>query len=263
MTEKPLFSIIIPTYKRPELLALAVQSVLAQGEEGFEILVIDDDSAACSPSFLAPVRYYKASDMHKKGANACRNLGLARAQGEYLIFLDDDDLLAPGALHGLKPHLFAIRPDVLLGKAERFGDASGTLMPVKPSLKALLNGGVKWFLSASCWRREFLMEYQLRFDEDLQNSQEWLFHVRTLLCRPRMELVNVLLTSIRVHGANRSWQVNALYLHHQAKARRKAAWALCMNGRPFLAILSLVRSLPYRLAWLKHVLRTIPLSTFL
>ena len=255
MTAHPLFSIIIPTYQRPNLLHQAVDSVRMQGLSKAEILVVDDDPSGGRLHLPSMVQYVRRPDTLPKGANACRNLGMEMAKGNYLIFLDDDDLLAPGLLARLERFLIKARPDVIIGDAERFGDASGNLAVAMPSLSQVVSGQAKWLLSASCWKREFLCNKHLAFDNDLQNSQEWLFHIRALLARPDLEIMDVLFTSIRVHRKNRSWQVNTNYLHHQAKARRKAAWALLSKGRIALAVQCLARGLRYRGAWLKHVFR--------
>jgi glycosyltransferase involved in cell wall biosynthesis len=86
----PLFSIIIPTYDRPEFLKQAVESVLNQTIEDFECLIIDDagsiQAESPSDSRFKVIRHVKNS-----GEPAARNTGLRNAQGRYVTFLDDDD----------------------------------------------------------------------------------------------------------------------------------------------------------------------------
>lgn len=98
-TESVLLTIVIPTYQRPELLAKAVQSALAQKLEGFpaaaiEVLVVDD----CSPKpVVLPVqprlRLLRLSC--NQGGAAARNEGARAAKGRYVTYLDDDDRLLP------------------------------------------------------------------------------------------------------------------------------------------------------------------------
>jgi succinoglycan biosynthesis protein ExoM len=115
-------SVVIPTYRRPEDLARAIDSVLAQqGVAGsFEIVVIDNDPdgsaqpivraiAAQSP---VPVRY-----VHEKrpGISHARNTGVARATGRYLAFLDDDEEAAPDWLAQFFTTLQKFGADAVVG----------------------------------------------------------------------------------------------------------------------------------------------------
>lgn len=93
---KPLVSVIITTHNRAELVFEAVQSVLEQTYENIEVIVIDNESIDNTREKLERldrrVRY-----VHKKNEGACkaRNVGIALAQGEYIGFLDSDDLYLP------------------------------------------------------------------------------------------------------------------------------------------------------------------------
>jgi hypothetical protein len=92
-------SVIIPTYNRPELLRVAVESVLAQTYPAVEIIVVDDGSTDDTTSMMAQyagrVTYIRQAN---EGVEAARNRGIQAASGEYMTFLDDDDLLLPTKL---------------------------------------------------------------------------------------------------------------------------------------------------------------------
>jgi glycosyltransferase involved in cell wall biosynthesis len=82
----PRFSVIIPTCDRPELLAKAVGSVMAQRFDDFELIIVNDGHA--------PVENDGAVVINTggyRGHVVARNLGLAKARGEFIAFLDDDD----------------------------------------------------------------------------------------------------------------------------------------------------------------------------
>ncbi|MCC6966207.1 MAG: glycosyltransferase family 2 protein [Nitrospira sp.] len=95
-SERPLVSVVIPTYKRAYLLRKAIVSALAQEEAGelfqMEIIVVDD----CSPDDTAqvvaefPAVQYLRLDQNR-GASGARNAGIKRAKGKYIALLDDDD----------------------------------------------------------------------------------------------------------------------------------------------------------------------------
>jgi glycosyltransferase involved in cell wall biosynthesis len=94
------FSVVIPAYNAAETLAEAVDSVLAQTLQDFEIIVVDDgssdDTAAVAASFEDQrVRLYSQPNA---GPSAARNRGIAHATGEYVSLLDSDDLLLPDYL---------------------------------------------------------------------------------------------------------------------------------------------------------------------
>jgi GT2 family glycosyltransferase len=95
----PLVSVIIPTYNRWPLVGAAVESVLAQSFKDFELIVIDDGSTDGTAQKLGKygtcLRLY--SQM-RSGVSAARNLGVKKARGRYLAFLDSDDLWRPEKL---------------------------------------------------------------------------------------------------------------------------------------------------------------------
>lgn len=100
-TPPPFFTVVIPTYKRPDMLAEAIQSVLAQTFTDFELFVIDDHSpdntADVVASFTDPRLHYLLNE-RSKGASGARNTGIFRARGQWIAFQDDDDIWLPDKL---------------------------------------------------------------------------------------------------------------------------------------------------------------------
>lgn len=98
--DAPFFSIVIPTHNRPGLLSRAVDSVLASGRQDVEIIVVNDGSGVSYQEFVESynnkLRYQEKSV--SSGAASSRNLGVSLANGEWVVFLDDDDELAAGYL---------------------------------------------------------------------------------------------------------------------------------------------------------------------
>lgn len=98
---KPLVSIIIPTYNRAHLIKETIDSVLAQTYMNWECIIIDDRSNDATKAILDE---YSTIDNRfiiickpielKQGASVSRNFGLKLARGEYIQFLDSDDILA-------------------------------------------------------------------------------------------------------------------------------------------------------------------------
>jgi glycosyltransferase involved in cell wall biosynthesis len=94
-----LFSVVMPTYNRAPFLQRTLESVLAQECRDFEIIVVDDGStdATCQVlgSFGDKIRLFHQKN---RGPGAARNLGAANARGDYLAFIDSDDLWFPWTL---------------------------------------------------------------------------------------------------------------------------------------------------------------------
>lgn len=111
MSAKPLLSIVIPTYNYADVLPRAVESVIAQMNAlPSELIVVDDGSTDTTPQVteqlqtLHPARF-RVVRKRNGGASSARNVGIREALGDYLLFLDADDELAPDALTALREHL--------------------------------------------------------------------------------------------------------------------------------------------------------------
>ncbi|MFB6150293.1 MAG: glycosyltransferase family 2 protein [Haloarculaceae archaeon] len=112
----PTVTVVIPTYNRAEVLPRAVDSVLAQSYEDFELLVVDDGSTDRTAAALAAYddpRLRVVTHGDNRGANAARNTGIAEASGEYVAFLDSDDSWAPEKLERQLDRLLAAGDDAV------------------------------------------------------------------------------------------------------------------------------------------------------
>jgi glycosyltransferase involved in cell wall biosynthesis len=91
----PLISVIIPTYNRAKFVCEAINSVLRQSYDDFEILVVDDGSNDNTHEKLSgygnKIRLIK---QERKGVSSARNRGITEAEGKYIAFLDSDDLFS-------------------------------------------------------------------------------------------------------------------------------------------------------------------------
>lgn len=139
MTET-LVSVIIPAYNYAETLPRAVNSVIAQlGEAQAELLVIDDGSTDATPQVLEQLQaehagLFRALRKPNGGLSSVRNRGIEEARGQYLIFLDADDEMAPGALAAVTRHV-ASHPETRLvigGHWSVFPDGRRVQHAVKP-----------------------------------------------------------------------------------------------------------------------------------
>jgi glycosyltransferase involved in cell wall biosynthesis len=98
----PKVSVVIPTHNRAAVLPRAIDSVLVQTDSDLEVLVVDDhssdDTRRVVAAYTDPRVCYIEQDAGTRGVAAARNLGLRKASGEFVAFLDDDDEWFPEKL---------------------------------------------------------------------------------------------------------------------------------------------------------------------
>ena len=176
----PRVSVIIPTYNRAAMVQEAVASVLAQSYRDFELLVVDDASTDGTLKTLAAFagKIRVLSRPSRGGVSAARNTGIAAAQGEWLAFLDSDDLWLPGKLARQMAFMEA-NPSLLLSQTEETWVRRG--VRVNPPLTHRKEGG-RIFLrslerclvspSAVVLHRQ-LFEAHGGFDEDLPAAEDY------------------------------------------------------------------------------------------
>ena len=106
MNSKPLVSAIIIFFNSEKFFKEAIESVFAQTYENWELLLVDDGSTDCSTEialryseqYPEKVRYLEHEGHQNRGMSATRNLGVHHAKGEYIAFLDADDIWLPQKL---------------------------------------------------------------------------------------------------------------------------------------------------------------------
>jgi glycosyltransferase involved in cell wall biosynthesis len=125
-------SVIIPTYNRAHFVGLSIDSALQQTHPPLEVIVVDDgstdDTAAALASYADRIRVFRQPN---SGAPSARNLGAANASGDYLAFLDSDDLWYPEKLER-QLQRFDAEPELGLVHCgmESFDDATGRVLEV-------------------------------------------------------------------------------------------------------------------------------------
>jgi glycosyltransferase involved in cell wall biosynthesis len=192
-------SVIVPTKNRKTLLASTLDSVRAQTWPRWEALVVDDGSDDGTQAFVNDLSLQDARirllprKSSRGGGNRCRNQGLAESGGEFVLFLDSDDLLLPHTLAG-RVNFLCERPvlDFAVFQAEAFKTTPGDLRLVfnvdtpEHDIDRLLRLDIPWQTSGPLWRRRAL-ERLGGWDERLSSWQDWEFHLRALCLGLRYE----------------------------------------------------------------------------
>ncbi len=128
----PLISVVIPTYNRERFLVSAIDSILAQTLQDFELLIVDDASTDGTADLLAKLavkdnRIKILRTSVNSGCNVARNLGFLHVRGHYVALLDDDDVAMPRRLEKTVAKLDA-EPNLGVACTQyRFIDGSGCL----------------------------------------------------------------------------------------------------------------------------------------
>lgn len=135
MPDSPFLGIVIPTVNREKLLQRSLDSVLAQAYADFEVIIVD---SASTDGTREVVRDYAARDARvrliteevRRGVCPARNLGVDASSATWVVFLDSDDELAPGALELIAERAKAAEPEVaLLRFSCRWDDGSVSPFP--------------------------------------------------------------------------------------------------------------------------------------
>ncbi|MBS4012375.1 MAG: glycosyltransferase, partial [Bacteroidetes bacterium] len=123
----PFISICIPTYNRAEFIEEAIQSVLEQNYDNFEIVIVDDGSTDNTRQIVESIDSNKIRYYYKKhsGAPDTRNKCIKHSHGEFLLWLGDDDLLDKYALSSYYDYLKQYPSiDVIYGQLQSFGKSN-------------------------------------------------------------------------------------------------------------------------------------------
>ena len=181
--EKPLFSLITPTYNtRPEWLAEAALSLLNQSFTNWEWCIVDDGSANRQTKKMLELLSGASSRLRvefatNRGISAATNQALDLAQGDYVCFLDHDDLLHWSALEAMAEKLRE-GYDVVYSDEDKLDDAAGELVEpfFKPAWSPEYFRGVMYVGHLLCLRREIARK--TRFDSAFDGVQDFEFMLR-------------------------------------------------------------------------------------
>ena len=234
-------SIIIPCYNSAAFLRACMDSVLAQTMEDFEAILIDDGS---KDETLAVARAYAVKDarvrvlaQENRGVAAARNLGLEQARGEWVTFVDSDDLLPADALHTMLSGA-GEGVDMVVCAHETF-DENGTLETVIPqtrwmdrrgeaqrraaALRLIEGDSVLNIMCCKLHRRTLIEREGLRLQAGVRIAEDALFNLEAVLCGRAIAYVNRVAYRYRMHGAS------AMHAQAAGEMQRHRLWLIAMR----------------------------------
>jgi glycosyltransferase involved in cell wall biosynthesis len=173
------FSIIIPTYNRGERIKNTLLSALNQDYENYEVIVVDDGSTDNTEEVIKAFTNPKLSCYKKKNAEraTARNYGADRAKGDYITFLDSDDILYPFFLSIANEALEKNNYPSFLHLGYELKRENGTILAIVDSIKSnstdfLIHGNPLSCIGAVIKREDFL-RYKFNEDRRLTLSEDW------------------------------------------------------------------------------------------
>lgn len=179
-------SVVIPVFNAGGTLARAVDSCLSQGACVAEIILVDNNSTDGSAAIINQLcgAHPQLISSHKQpvqGASAARNLGVQKASGEWIQFLDADDELLPGKIDR-QINLTTKQTDWIMGTGLlRNPDGSERKLRLNPDpWRGVVHGGGLGDMNSSLFARAKLMALGC-FREDLVNGEDMDLYVRLLL----------------------------------------------------------------------------------
>jgi glycosyltransferase involved in cell wall biosynthesis len=177
-------------YNKVKLISETIDSVLNQTYNNWELIIVDDCSIDGSQQLIKSTykdaRVLLIEQSENRGANYCRNIGLKQSRGQYLMFLDADDVLANNCLEKrLKTanqysssNLLIFSMGVFLKKV---GDDSRTWIPrTTDPLNDFLQHKLPWSILQPFWKSDFIKELG-GFDTDFKRLQDVELNTRALL----------------------------------------------------------------------------------
>lgn len=211
-------SVILPCYNAEPYLSACLDSLLGQSMRDFEVIFVDDGSRDGS---LALARRYAERDKRiqvfaqaNQGVSAARNLGLAQARGEWVTFVDGDDIVPGDALEILLSGA-AENVDVVVCPHETF-DERGRVQPVWPdtrwyrkkgelkkraaALRLIEGDCVLNIMCGKLIRRAMLEREQIQLVPGLKMAEDALFNLEAVLCARDIAYVHRIAYQYRLHS---------------------------------------------------------------
>jgi glycosyltransferase involved in cell wall biosynthesis len=242
MTSPPKVSVVIPIKGRPKLFELTARSLMEQTYPHWEAVVVDDGSSADEFKLIGqtagrdPRMRLMRNPRPLRGASACRNAGLAASLGEYIVFLDGDDALAPSCLQR-RVEVMKSNPkiDFAVFSTSIFRAIPGDTrlfwnqFTSENDLDRFLRFDVPWHTSGPIWKRNSL-EQKSPWDERVRSAQDWEFHIRAIAAG---------LSYIKVAEPDSFWRISEAGSITSSWANRRY---VCNRVRLFKRVIAVLRS---------------------
>lgn len=227
MNQAARISVIIPAYNAERFVAAAIESVLAQDLAAHEIIVVNDGSTDATATIAAKFPLVRLHSTHQQGAGAARNAGVRASSGDFLAFLDADDLWEREKL-SLQVRAFQSESELeaVFGHALEFVEGAASREEVGRAMPAPVPGTI--LITRAAFERIGWFDAA----PEAREGADW--YLRAVENSLRMQMLSEVVYRRRVHGQNRSIvQPNGSGYLHAIKAsldRRRRSGLLPRNA---------------------------------
>jgi len=218
-----LVSIIIPCYNAENYIKKTIDSVLCQTYQNFEIIIVNDGSTDSSSKIIKTVKDGRIHlvEQKNKGVSYSRNNGIYLAKGEFIVFLDADDLLDPSFLEKRvfrlsKSAAIACASSVILidDKGNKIAKNKNYFAANKTSQILEFNDEIVTCPSSYLFKAEFLKKNNFTFNKNLQSSADKYFLLEVLK-QGEIELINDSPMYYRILNESMSHKITTTLLKDQ------------------------------------------------
>lgn len=215
----PKITVVIPCYNQADFLKETVESVINQSYTNWECIIVNDGSTDNSQDVIDGLckidNRIKCHTQQNKGLSASRNVGLDLSCGEYIQFLDADDIILPTKLErqleqfdiNLNLDISICRFRYFIGKQSNQYDNSFNLHKYDFSLNSFLyKWGVKFSFPPVCYflKKEFLIKNGILFNDNLRACEDWYFLIEAIVKGGVLQECPENLALYRMHDNNMS-----------------------------------------------------------
>lgn len=212
-----LVSIIIATYNRAELLSETIISVIEQSYINWECIIVDDGSTDNTNEIVANfiqkdkrIRYFNRPKNIPKGPNGSRNYGIEKSIGSYIMSLDSDDWILPEHLEE-KVKIFksnleieaVLSKTIMVNNSKEIIEKENRTKLSDNLLEDFIILKVSWYMHDIMWKRSFL-HGKILYNENLLKWLDRDFHIRRLVEKPNIFLIDKYLSLYRIHKNSNS-----------------------------------------------------------
>ena len=193
-----MISIIIPTYNNSNQLLKTIDHVLLYNADDYEIIIIDDASTDDTESEIdklknSKIKYFKQP--HNAGVTLARIEGIKKSSGEYIAFLDDDDVWLNNKLKKqldvmMKKKLDFIMSDYIINDMIDNTSYKKSLREFAIDFKANIIKNPGPFFQCCLFKKDFLVDHIDKFDQNSEPSEDWDFFISIAKSNPRVDNIN-------------------------------------------------------------------------
>ncbi|WP_300673873.1 glycosyltransferase family 2 protein [Soonwooa sp.] len=255
LNNENLVSIIIPNYNRASLIGETLESIISQTYHNWECIIVDDGSTDNSLEVIAQfaakdsrIKLFQRPQNYPKGANACRNIGMSKSTGDYIIFFDSDDLMLQNHIEAKLKLIksnnydFAVTRSAYFNNPDNINPINYRDLGTKPiTADNFITKQINWITFDIIVKADIAKS--ISFTEKNQSAEEYNYFVKLVLKTENAIDQDIVLTDRRYHEgsfqygkgvSDKQRQINYFYYYWDTYQEIKSWSNLSDNARKFM-----------------------------